>query len=260
MSDDRRLKDKLARLADEGDGRPAPGDAPLRALMLEIDETILPRRLTFRATDGAGLVIEVANRRLLTFLDLPVDVAGDTDRATLLSPLPPDDDAALAAAADALGRYVRLHGFATVTTAPLDRDLDPSGIGRSAAAIAEALGLDLYAPPVAVPAPDPARGFAQGLKGMALATARLADGAVAPATGPDADAVRRLSAMGPDSLAALLARLGPAQTRAGRFLLLAGEAEALFLGQIDGAQAVAALVPATHAGAVVALWQATRDD
>lgn len=258
MSDDKRLKDKLARLADDGDGRASPGDDPLRAIVLEIDETILPRRLTFRAADGAELALEAANRRLLSFLDLPADVAGEAERATLLAPLPPDDGAALAAAADALGLFVRRHGPAQVTTGPLDRDLDPSGIGRSASAIAEALGLDLYTPPVPVILPDPARGFEAGLAEFALATAILGKDA-APAAGPDAVAVRRLSETGADALDGLLAHLGPVEARAGRFLLLAGGTEALFLGQADAGRAVAALVPATHAGVVVALWQATRD-
>lgn len=255
MNEDRRLRDKLARLAAGDDGRPDASRDPLRALLLEIDETILPRALAFTADTGS-LVIEVANRRLQTVVSLPADLARDG----VIGQLSPDDAEALAAVAGALGDFARRHRGFTVTARPLAGGLDSSGHGRSAAALAEAAGIDLYdAPaPAPVPAPDPARGFEPGLARLALASAAVADGMASAATGPDADAVRRLSALSPAPLAALMARLGPAAARPGRFLLVTGGDEALFLGQTEAARAVLALIPADHAGAVVALWHATR--
>jgi hypothetical protein len=260
VNDDRRLRDKLARLAAADDGRPEAAGDPLRAILLEIDETVLPRTLVFRAPDGAALVLEVANRRLQAVVSLPHDVAPDTDGDRVAGPLPPDDAGALAAVAAALRGFARLHGGFTVAAEPLDRGLDASGLGRSATALAEALGLDLYDAPEPVPMPDPARGFEAGLARLALATAAVADGTASAATGPDADAVRRLSSLREGALAALLAHLGPPAARAGRFVVMAGADEALFIGQTEAARAVAALLPADHAGALVALWHATRGE
>jgi hypothetical protein len=258
VNDDRRLRDKLARLAAGDDGRPETAQDPLRAILLEIDETILPRTLTFQAADGAALVLEVANRRLQAVVGLPGDVAPETEGDGVLGPLPPDDAGALAAVAAALRDFAHRHGGITVRAERLERGLDASGLGRSAAALAQAAGRELYDAPIPIPMPDPARGFEAGLARLARATTAISDGAASAATGPDADAVRRLSSLGTAPLAALMARLGPRAARTGRFVVMAGGDEALFVGQSDAARAVAALLSADHAGAVVALWQATR--
>lgn len=260
MTDDRRLRDKLARLAAEDAGRPVADRDPVRAILLEIDETILPRTLVFRAADGAELVLEVANRRLQSIVEVPEDVAPAAERDGLLGPLPPDDAAALAAVAGALRAFARAHGGCDVSVAPLDRGIDASGLGRSAAALAAAAGLDLYDTPVPVPVPDPARGFDAGLARLALASASIADQTASAATGPDPDAVRRMSSLDGTALKVLMARLGPPAARTGRYAVLASVDEALFVGQTAPGRAVAALLPADHAGAVVALWQATRND
>ena len=258
MNDDRRLRDKLARLAAGDEGRPDAIDDPLRAILLAIDETILPRTLVFRAADGAELVLEVANRRLQAVVDLPEDVAPATEGHGLVGPLPPDDAAALAAVAAALRDFARVHGGCTATAEPLERGTDASGLGRSAEALAAAAGLDLYDAPAPVPMPDPARGFEAGLARLALATAAIADQTASAATGHDPDAVRRLSTLDETALASLMARLGPPAARVGRCAVLAGGDEALFIGQTEAARALAALLPADHTGALVSLWQATR--
>src|SRR6056297_1357048 len=72
MSDERRLENKLARLAEPA-AAPGPGRAlslagpggALRAVLAEIDETVLPRRLHFAAGGAVRLSVEVAERRIL---------------------------------------------------------------------------------------------------------------------------------------------------------------------------------------------------
>jgi hypothetical protein len=75
MSDFARLEEKLAKLRQRerapGEGRRlqgADGRARLAALVTEIDETILPRRLSFALGEGAALHLAVANRRLQAVL------------------------------------------------------------------------------------------------------------------------------------------------------------------------------------------------
>ncbi len=74
MSDFARLEEKLAKLRQReravGEGRKLRGvgaDALLAAIVTEIDETILPRRLIFE-TPGGAVHLAVANRRLQALL------------------------------------------------------------------------------------------------------------------------------------------------------------------------------------------------
>jgi hypothetical protein len=265
VSDDRRLRDKLAKLAsadgDIGPRRLAPGpDGDLvRRVLDEIDETILARGLTFRADHDSALGMEVANRRLLRLTALPDDLVDDEAAPALLSPIAADDEHALALVAETIHRFAAGRQGLSVETVPLTHPAERGAVGRSAAALAQALGIDLYADPAPEePSPDPAGGFLPGLATLALALSEIEDGMPSPATGPYPDAVARLSAIRRDAVAGLLAELGAAPQRPGRFLLMQGETHALFVGQDDSSRAVCALLPITRAGAVVALWRATR--
>ena len=264
MSEDKRLRDKLGKLAAEDDGAgprrlPAGPDGDLtRAILEEIDETILPRTLDFSAPDGSTLTLEVARRRLLAIAAHPDAPADGPERDRLLAPLSPDDDAALAAVADAIARFAGAAAHLTVAVAPLSRPAGAGPLGRSAAAIAGMLGITLYDAAPQVEMPDPAKGFGAGLARLAHAVAEVAGAEPGPATGPDADAVGRLSALTPDAFARLADALGPEGDRVGRFLVLSAGPEALFLGQTEPGRAVVALLPADHAGAAAALWTATR--
>lgn len=88
MSDFARLEDKLAKLRQRertsGEGRKLRGDTAerlLAALVTEIDETILPRRLIFAVSDGPTLQIAVANRRLQALLSpVPKLVGGEAGK------------------------------------------------------------------------------------------------------------------------------------------------------------------------------------
>ncbi|MEM8804133.1 MAG: hypothetical protein AAGF55_16525 [Pseudomonadota bacterium] len=75
MSDFARLEDKLAKLRHRerapGEGRKLRGataDALLAAIVGEIDETILPRRLSFALESGTAVHLAAANRKLQAVL------------------------------------------------------------------------------------------------------------------------------------------------------------------------------------------------
>lgn len=265
MSEDRRLRDKLTKLAADDEGHdmrrllPGAGGDMTRAILEEIDETILGRTLSFHAPDGATLRIEVANRRLLAFTGYPKGLAPGPEEDKLTTSLAHDDEDALVTVAEAIARFAGDATGLTVRSEPLARSVGPGMLGRSATALARTLGIDLYDRPAPVQMPDPRKGFEAGLGRLALAVAVVSGADPSAATGPDADAVGRLSAMDRDHLARISAELGPETARSGRFLLFYGGEEALFIGQKDASRAVVALVPSEHAGTVAALWKATRD-
>jgi hypothetical protein len=252
MSEDKRLRDKLAKLADEEAGageRRLSGDL-VEAMLEEIDEAILGRTLTFRGEDGAVLALQAANRRLLCVTAVPEGLA--VERAMVLAPLGPEDEAALAAVAGALKAFAAGRREVVVTALPFDQPLDPGMRGRSAAAVAKVLGITLYDRPAPVAMPDPAQGFDAGFARLALAVAAVSGEDPSPATGPDADAVGRLSRFGTDGIAAILR-----EVEAGSFVVLAGGTQAVFAGRKPNGRAVVALLPAERAQAAVALWRAT---
>lgn len=83
MSDFARLKDKLAKLRQRervsGEGRKLRGAAPeerLSALVTEIDETILPRRLSFSVEGGETVHLVAASRKLQALVAPVPDVPG----------------------------------------------------------------------------------------------------------------------------------------------------------------------------------------
>lgn len=252
MSEDKRLRDKLAKLADEEAGageRRLSGDL-VEAMLEEIDEAILGRTLTFRGEDGAVLALQAANRRILCVTAVPEGLA--VERAMVLAPLGPEDEAALAAVAGALKAFAAGRREVVVTALPFDQPLDPGMRGRSAAAVAKVLGITLYDRPAPVAMPDPAQGFDAGFARLALALAAVSGEDPSPATGPDADAVGRLSRFGTDGIAAILR-----EVEAGSFVVLAGGTQAVFAGRKPNGRAVVALLPAERAQAAVALWRAT---
>jgi hypothetical protein len=252
MSEDKRLRDKLAKLADEEAGageRRLSGDL-VEAMLEEIDEAILGRTLMFRGEEGAMLALQAANRRLLCVTAVPEGLA--VERAMVLAPLGPEDEAALAAVAGALKAFAAGRREVVVTALPFDQPLDPGMRGRSAAAVAKVLGITLYDRPAPVAMPDPAQGFDAGFARLALAVAAVSGEDPSPATGPDADAVGRLSRFGTDGIAAILR-----EVEAGSFVVLAGGTQAVFAGRKPNGRAVVALLPAERAQAAVALWRAT---
>lgn len=108
MSDFTRLVEKLSKLRERerapGEPRLLRGSGPdqrIGALVTEIDETILPRRLSFAVEGGATIYLAAANRRLQALLGPVPDVAGH-DLADLADhPLTDAEDPSLA----------RIHGL-----------------------------------------------------------------------------------------------------------------------------------------------------
>ena len=83
MSDFARLQDKLAKLRQRervaGEGRRLRGATPealVAAVVAEIDETILPRRLTFQVEGGVDVHLAVANRRLQALMSPVPELKG----------------------------------------------------------------------------------------------------------------------------------------------------------------------------------------
>lgn len=102
MSDFARLEDKLAKLRQReriaGEGRRLRGataEALLAAVVTEIDETILPRNLSFSVEKGVTVHLSVANRRLQALV-APAPALDGIDVAALAGqPLSDAEDAAL---------------------------------------------------------------------------------------------------------------------------------------------------------------------
>lgn len=99
MSDFARLEEKLAKLSQReriaGEGRRLRGATPearLAALVTEIDETVLPRRLSFAVEGGPTVHLAVANHRLQALVTPAPDVAGVDGSALADRPLPDAED------------------------------------------------------------------------------------------------------------------------------------------------------------------------
>lgn len=115
MSEFDRLEDKLTKLRQRervaGEGRRLRGATPealLASVVTEIDETILPRRLSFLVEGGATIHLAVANRRLQSLVS-PVPDLGGIDTGSLAdTPLPDEEEPAVQGVKDAL-----LAAFAT---------------------------------------------------------------------------------------------------------------------------------------------------
>lgn len=147
MSDDERLQRTLAKLAgpatpESGDGRElplgeGPGEGPLAAVLTEVDETLLARRLRFRDEEGRSFALDVYGRRLLS---LAPPLPAEADRTLEGRPLEEDDTPALRAALEALTR-----GAARmwVTADSLPEARDPARLGLAGERLAEAWGLVL---------------------------------------------------------------------------------------------------------------------
>ncbi len=258
MTEDRRLRDKLAKLAaeaetvEDGRRRLSPGATGLVAAMLaEIDETILGRRITFETDHGRRLSVDVANRRLLRVAEVPDESAGPEG---LLGPLGPDSDGILPAVIAAMRRLAEGQNSLLVATVPLDAASEPDVLGRSVAALARAAGIDLYSDAAPVEASG---GFSASVSGLAVAVRSFAP---SPSAAAGVQAAR-LEALDEEGLRRVLGQIGPKGARAGRFILLSGGegSDALFVGCETEDATVAALVPATRTGEVIALWRATRD-
>ena len=107
MSDFDRLKETLAKLSERerigGERRRLAGssaEAMLASVVIEIDETILPRRLSFAVEDGATLHLAVANRRLQAMVSPAPEIVGQDTGELADRPITDVEDDAVAVLKD----------------------------------------------------------------------------------------------------------------------------------------------------------------
>ncbi len=167
MSDQRRLQDKLeklmaARAGVSGARRlEAKGQKALQRLVLqEIDETILARLLTLKNEIGATIGLEVSNRRVLRFIQLPADDPaiglGLVDQA-----IDTADGPEASMLLQMLGDLIAEGSWLQVGTGKIARDIFPTEIGCSAQALSQAWGFgELYPDAAAIP-DQPLQGFVE---------------------------------------------------------------------------------------------------
>ncbi len=112
-----------------GERRVIRGDAEklMAAILTEVDETILPRRLSFSLTDGATLHLAVANRRLQALLGPAPATEGAAELAD--KALKDADDPNLAALHSVILAILKSTDGFTITTARQSGAGFPSDVG-----------------------------------------------------------------------------------------------------------------------------------
>ena len=148
MSDFARLEDKLAKLRQReriaGEGRRLSGstpDAQLASVVAEIDETILPRRLTFSVEGGETIYLAAANRRLQALLSPTPDLPGVAASDFADHPLPDAEEPAVKGIRDVLlAVFANGAPVAIQSSRPEGRGF-PSDVGVPANILARAWGV-----------------------------------------------------------------------------------------------------------------------
>lgn len=152
MSEIHRLQDKLAKLRAAAEGvdsggrniRAADKKGLLLAILHEIDETILGRELTFHNDAGSTLVFEVAARRLLGLGEQSGAAKSPSYETILGQSFSEASGTLFDALAALLDDFLADTSKLVVKSRKLSRATDPSEIGCSAEALAQAWSLDLY--------------------------------------------------------------------------------------------------------------------
>ena len=190
MSEFARLEDKLAKLRQRerapGERRKIRGADPeaiLAAMVTEIDEIILPRRLNFKIDANNSLSFAVGNRRLQALLSPP---PAGIDAALADQELPDADDPRIAALA--VGIRAALDGVESVeisTARP--KKLFASDIGVPAVQLERVWGVSTSETKPVDPS-EILKGFLKGVGEDANAWLRIEGEAVAEQGGDDAQA------------------------------------------------------------------------
>ena len=263
MKDVRRLKDKIGKLAaapsPSPKGRvvaPGPDGTPLAAILREVDETVLPRRLTFRR-GAAALTVAAGNRRLVS-----VDTAegpGAGEAADILGvDLTRPDVAMLGQLREALTASLPGDAPILVTIAPATDSKADFAAGTTAFALASAWGVDISSPEEAEAEPPGALDtFLGTAPSLARAWLRITSGEIAGEGGEDTLLARLRDFANSADLADL--DMSP-DSEAGRFIAIGrapddGDCLVFVADKLDTALL---MLPATALDSAKASWLSAR--
>ncbi len=186
LSDFARLEEKLTKLRQRerapGEGRKLKGDtadALIAALVAEIDETILPRRLTLSGGDMA-IHLAVANRRLQAMLDPAASIEGAAELAG--AALPDAEDPSVPALRAILETAFSKETNFSISARRLDVSYG-SDIGVPANLLARAWGVSDAGPAKALAPNDVLSTFLTGLGDDVTAWLRIEGEEVSDQTG-----------------------------------------------------------------------------
>ena len=237
-----RLARVLTRLAEPGQGLPSVVDGGaneiLAVLLREIEETVMPRRLSL--FDGANLLIRlvISNRRLVS-TRLP-------DGPEVAAPVEPRAAAQLwAGQINTALRDVRSARFAYERSSEHEV---ADAVGCSAAMLAKAAGLT----PPAPEAPRTLSDFFSVIGGFAIAWIFMPTKGSGDTRGGDAALVVRLSEFAARARSEGKPRLGPAQPEC-VILPLAGGIN--FVSASLGDEELFAFIPASRVSQAISAWQ-----
>ena len=260
MNDFARLEEKLSKLRQRerapGEGRKLKGaDASTRlaALVDEIDETILPRRLTL-TLDGAVLHLAVANRRLQAMLAPAPAIEGAADLAGVA--LPDVEDAHVPALRTVLDQILALPGPVAMTARRLDVAF-ASDIGIPANLLGRAWGVEDVGQTEALAPSELMRKFLDDLGDDALAWLRIEGEEVADQRG-DPERIASLgeqAAIFLDGYFSKFEALFPAEAKACGTLVSAGAGEAMLFVEIGEISAFVVAEP-SRIVSIAQGWQA----
>lgn len=197
MSDFARLEDKLAKMRQReriaGEGRRLRGATPealLAAVVTEIDETILPRRLTFAVENGPTVHVAVASRKLQALVSPAPAVKGANAAGLADAPLSDPEDASVAALRDVFLAAFADAGSVAIRSSRLDGVGFASDVGIPANILGRAWGVETAEE--GLPSPDKVlSGFLSRVSGDTLGWLRI-EGEDVTDQGGDAGVVEAL--------------------------------------------------------------------
>lgn len=202
MSDFGRLQDKLAKLSKRDVGRTGPrelagrsAEALLAAMVVEVDETILPRILTFTTDTDVTLHMAVANRRLQALVAPAPSAVGDAAGLAGQALGAGDDDTLARLRGGLLDALDGATTMGIATRRPADGEGFPAESGVPVAVLARSWDLSLDAePPSGV---DPVEGmtrFLAAAKEQAAAWLRI-DGEDVSDQGGEPERLERMAGL-----------------------------------------------------------------
>jgi len=151
MSDHKRLRDKVAEILGTDPGatpatrklQAADPAGLIRAMLQEADETVLSRLVSFENQHGQTIGMEIANRRILRFIQLPPSDGPNSDAAIIDQPIAQATGAQADQLRELLNGFLENTAVLQVRTSKMTRATDPAEIGCAPEALADAWGVAL---------------------------------------------------------------------------------------------------------------------